>query len=310
MNKREIALLAQATANEGATDELNHMLQTAQRLAEEQGESMTVAMIDRPVAWETLALANTRILQQLNVLCPSPGEMLVVSLSDDDSFAGEPAPRLERNDILKHLHELNEYLLTGQRDLYQESEDSLWALVYNEPNAKHAEAVFDMMKLILHACAESFPEQSWLKMKTLRQKEMRLQDYPDPIAALADLSELSGLLFDLRGRRTDRQQQSVVNEINGYIQTHLGEDLSLTKLADATHFHPVYLSRIYKEKKGLGLSEYIAEQRLDTACQMLRNSRIKIQEIAQINGFSSAGYFARFFRKRKGISPQEYRDKL
>lgn len=308
MNKREIAVLAQGMGGDHATDELNHILQTAQRLAEEQGESMTVAMIDRPVAWEELAYANMRILRQMNTLCPTPGEMMSVSLSGGDPPSEDAQPGLERADILKRLHELNEYLLTGQRDLYRESEDSLWALVQGESNAAHAEAVFDLMKLILHACAESFTEQSWLKMKTMRQKEMRLNDYPDPMAALADLSELSGLLFDLRGKRTDRRQQGVVNEVNGYIQMHLGEDLSLTQLAEATHFHPVYLSRIYKEKTGVGLSEYVAEQRLETACQMLRNSKIKIQDVAQISGFSSAGYFARVFRRRKGISPQEYRD--
>ncbi|MFH1513148.1 MAG: response regulator [Bacillota bacterium] len=311
MNKREIAVLAQENGNEGANEEFNRCLQTAQRLAEEQGERMTVAIIDRSIAWEELAQANMRILKQLNALCPSPGEMLAVSLSNADaSSAAAAAPRLGHADILKHLHELNEYLLTGQRDLYLESEESLWALVQGEPNTQHAEVVFDIMKMILHTCAESFSEQDQLRMITLRQSEKCLQDYPDTLAAFADLRELSGVLFDMHGKRTDRRQQGVVNKVNGYIQTHMGEDLSLTRLAEVTHFHPVYLSRIYKESSGVSLSEYIAEQRLEAASQMLRDTKVKIQKIAEITGFSSPGYFARFFRKRKGISPQEYRDKL
>ena len=275
-----------------------------------QSERMTVALIDRPIAWEELALANMRILKQLNALCPSPGEMLSVSLLSATECAAAIAPRLGRKDILKHLREMNEYLLTGQSDLYRESEEALWALIQSDSNTQHIEAVFDIMKMILHTCADNFPEQNQLRIIMFRQNGMRLQDYPNTLAAFTDLQELSDLLLDLHGKRMDRRQQSVVSEVNDYIQAHLGEDLSLTRLAEETHFHPVYLSRIYKEHAGLSLSEYIAEQRLSAASQMLRETKIQIQQIAQITGFTSPGYFARFFRKRKGFSPQEYRNNL
>ena len=310
MNKREIAVLAQGIGDKGSNEEFSRCLQTAQRLAEEQGERMTVAMIDRPIAWEELAQANMRVLKHLNTLCPSPGEMLSVSLSGADIHAVVAAPRLGHKDILKHLHELNEYLLTGQRDLYLESEESLRSLLQSAPNAQYSEIVFDIMKIILHSCAESIQEQNELKLIPYRQNEMSLQDYPDTLAAFADLRELSDFLLDQHGKRADKRQQGVVCEVNDYIKMHLSDDLSLTRLADIMHFHPVYLSRIYKENAGIGLSEHIAELRLDAACCMLRDTKLKIQKIAQDTGFASSGYFARFFRKHKGISPQEYRDKL
>jgi two-component system, response regulator YesN len=310
MNKREIAVLAQGIGSGGTNNAFNRCLQTAQRLAEEHGERMTVALIDRTIAWEELAIANMRILKQLNTLCPSPGEMLSVSLLNTTKSAETITPRLGRKDILKHLHEMNEYLLTGQSDLYQESEEAIWAFIQSDPDAQHIEAVFDMMKMILHTCADEFPEQDQLKIITLRQNGMRLQDYPNTLAAFTDLQELSDLLLDLHGKRMNHRQQSVVNEVNSYIQAHLGDDLSLSRLADETHFHPVYLSRIYKDHAGLSISEYIAEQRLNAACHMLRETKAQIQQIAQITGFSSPGYFARFFRKQKRISPQEYRNNL
>ncbi len=310
MNKREIAVLAQGMNHKSANDEFNRCLQTAQRLAEEQGERITAVMIDRTINWDELALANMRVLKQLNTLCPSPGEMLSVSLSGGEKPAEAPVLRIGQKDILKHLHELNEYLLTGQRDLYLESEESLRALMQNELNTQYAETVFDIMKMILHACAQSVPEDNQLKMIAYRQNEMSLQDYPNMLAAFADLRELSDLLLDQHGKRTDKRQQTVVSEVNDYIQMHLSEDLSLTRLADIMHFHPVYLSRIYKENAGIGLSEHIAELRLDEACRMLRETKTKIQTIAQDTGFASSGYFARFFRKHRGISPQEYREKL
>ena len=86
-------------------------------------------------------------------------------------------------------------------------------------------------------------------------------------------------------------------------------ELSLITIADAVHFHPVYLSRIYKETSGMSLSDYIANQRLSAACSMLRSSQLQISAIARATGFTSSNYFSRWFRKRVGITPQEYRDK-
>ena len=83
----------------------------------------------------------------------------------------------------------------------------------------------------------------------------------------------------------------------------------LTALADRVHFHPVYLSRMYKETMGVSLSDHIAEARMNVVCGMLKDTRTPISEISRQMGFSSANYFARWFKKRMGVTPQEYRER-
>ncbi len=307
MNKRELALLAQGDMTND-TGELNRLLQTAQRLLEEKGAGVIMAMLESEIPWASLSMANMQILRKLNELCPTQGELLTFPFTTSGPIhEGMPA-NLERTDIPRRLHELNEYLLTGQRDLYRESEAGLWNTVERDPDGQYAEVVFDMMKLLITSCLESFAGDCQLQMELLRQKEQRLRDYPDPMAAKEDLSGLSHMVFELQGKKADTRRQSIVDEVNAYIRAHLNEDIPLTRIAEATFFHPVYLSRIYKEKSGIGLSEFIREQRLNKACRLLRESKMKILEIAMETGFTSSGYFARFFRKHKGISPQEYRD--
>ena len=125
----------------------------------------------------------------------------------------------------------------------------------------------------------------------------------------AEMHELAERFFELRGQNKNHRQHLLVTRVNEYIADHMDGDLSLITIADAVHFHPVYLSRIYKETSGMSLSDYIANQRLSAACSMLRSSQLQISAIARATGFTSSNYFSRWFRKRVGITPQEYRDK-
>ena len=98
-----------------------------------------------------------------------------------------------------------------------------------------------------------------------------------------------------------------VQDLHDYIRSHLSEDLSLNHLAEYCHFHPVYLSRTYREATGKTLSEYLGTARLDKARELLRESRMSIGEIARCTGFATDNYFCRWFRKQTGESPQGYR---
>lgn len=99
-----------------------------------------------------------------------------------------------------------------------------------------------------------------------------------------------------------------IDGLHAYIQAHLNEDLSLNRLADYCHFHPVYLSRVYRENTGVTLSDYINQCRQEQAEQLLRNSRMTVLEISRLMGFATDNYFCRWFRKRTGVSPHSFRN--
>lgn len=107
----------------------------------------------------------------------------------------------------------------------------------------------------------------------------------------------------------EKSSESIVLNLNKYIEQNLDGDLSLIKLAEITHFNPQYLSRLYKQVMGIGLSDKILELRLIEAKRLLETTNMKIQDIATNIGFQSAPYFTRFFKKQTSLTPQEYRQK-
>ncbi len=100
----------------------------------------------------------------------------------------------------------------------------------------------------------------------------------------------------------------LIGRLQAYIREHLEADLSLTRLAELAHYSPTYLSRLYKQETGTMLFEYITEQRMGKAKQLLRDSNLRIYEIAEAVGYESAPHLIRFFKKRHGMTPQQYRD--
>ena len=92
-----------------------------------------------------------------------------------------------------------------------------------------------------------------------------------------------------------------------YIEKYSGEELSLTKVANVVKMNANHLSENFKQVTGTNFVEYVARTRFANACDLLRNSNVRISEIAFAPGFQSLSQFNRVFRKLAGKSPTQYR---
>ncbi|MBB6635011.1 helix-turn-helix domain-containing protein [Cohnella thailandensis] len=92
-----------------------------------------------------------------------------------------------------------------------------------------------------------------------------------------------------------------------YVEAHYGEDLSLDVIAGKLGITGPYLSTYYKEKTGTNFSDYIFSVRMNKATEMLRETDLKIQEIASLVGYYTVASFNRVFKRYAGITPSEYR---
>ncbi|MDI6618113.1 MAG: response regulator [Clostridiales bacterium] len=119
---------------------------------------------------------------------------------------------------------------------------------------------------------------------------------------------ISELIFQRKKEDYEIHNSKIIEHIKKYIEENLDGDLSLTKFSEMLHFNPSYLSRIYKQLTGESISEYIAEVKFNKAREMLKDTSLKINEIAFALGFETPSYFTRFFKKKANLSPQEYRD--
>lgn len=147
-------------------------------------------------------------------------------------------------------------------------------------------------------------------------RDLRLQNLYDPrvhatpAEAAIWLQNVVGQLVTLRRENADSSIRAVISHVQEYIVQHLGEDISLTKLAEYVHVNASYLSRVFKQETGSNLKDYIWELRLNRACELLRRPDLRIHEVSAQLGFQTPSYFSFFFKKGTGMTPREFRDAI
>lgn len=87
-------------------------------------------------------------------------------------------------------------------------------------------------------------------------------------------------------------------------------ELTLAELARQVHCSERHLERLFREKFGVSLRSQQVELRLQQACRLLADSRIKIASIAAESGYQNLGLFNAMFKKRFGMTPSEWRRNL
>jgi len=80
--------------------------------------------------------------------------------------------------------------------------------------------------------------------------------------------------------------------------------------ASALHVTPNYLNKTVKNHTHRTAIDWIEIARLNMAKQLLRDRALPIAEIAEKTGLVDQSYFSRFFKKKTGLTPSEYRNSL
>jgi AraC-like DNA-binding protein len=92
-----------------------------------------------------------------------------------------------------------------------------------------------------------------------------------------------------------------------YMREHLHQAHPLSHYAKMAGFSVSRFSEAFRRHCGVSPMTYLAELRIQRACEMLDNTELRIGEIAEQMGFSDTLYFSRLFRKHAGMPPTAYR---
>ena len=91
-----------------------------------------------------------------------------------------------------------------------------------------------------------------------------------------------------------------------YIRTNLNADLRLSTLAERVSFSPIHFHNCFRSATGRTLRDYVEEQRIKKAINLLAGTDLTLSDIAYECGFSSQAYFSYAFKKRMHATPREY----
>jgi len=145
-------------------------------------------------------------------------------------------------------------------------------------------------------------------IRILRQKvnnliQLRLQlknTYQDQLLQEDKQEEPKAIDYD------DLFMQRLMNCINKHISE---KDFSIEMICDEVGISRSQLHRRLKEKTNQSTSIFLRNVRLYQAEKLLRESNMRITEIADQVGFSQLNYFSNSFKELYGVSPSEYREK-
>ena len=150
-------------------------------------------------------------------------------------------------------------------------------------------------------------------MFSLQKKLMKMiEEYTKklPYSELVCSSLMESVLAEIvrdSMEASDKGKKLNIEEIILYIQEHYKENLTNKDLSEIFHFHPNYISEVFRKSLGKSLHQYIMEVRISKAISMLESGKMSIAEIASETGFYDSCYFSRYFKKITGVSPKVYK---
>lgn len=152
---------------------------------------------------------------------------------------------------------------------------------------------------------------------TVNLPDCQVPDCRDSLTAIdncmssAALEEICAQYASHAVRACCRQKESAVSkpvrEICRYLQEHYQEQVSLKDMAKLVTLSPVYVSSIFKKEKGVSISTYFTQLRMEKAKELLRETPMSISAIAEAVGYQDTRYFSKLFIKEVGIKPMDYR---
>ncbi|NSW89585.1 MAG: helix-turn-helix domain-containing protein [Firmicutes bacterium] len=116
-------------------------------------------------------------------------------------------------------------------------------------------------------------------------------------------------IFEYFEEMRSEKNSDFIKEVKDFISENiLNPSISLNYVAEAMHISPTYLSRMFKQETGMNFVEYLMEEKLNAAKELLLvNKNIKIEDVCAAVGYSSPQYFIRKFKLKYGTTPGEYR---
>lgn len=100
-----------------------------------------------------------------------------------------------------------------------------------------------------------------------------------------------------------------VENAKAYIRSHYHKPISLKNVAAELAISQNYLSKIFYKETGRHITDFIADEKITRACELLRTTAEPVSVIAEELGFVDQAYFTKRFKMKMGISPNGYRKK-
>lgn len=297
-------------SNKAAAQYFRNMLESVQYVCRESFNlKVSFAIGSDSVPWNEVFFCSTELKSILNN-CLRQGMEVIVTDSQYRLRAVEIGNFQKMAFMqLKKLDTLATYMEMGKEEdflrVFSEMESFC---TFSAPNVNVDEEVYYAISLLFISYINRHNMKDIVLTKLNSDRLWYCKSYTTTEEAFRFFRQVAKDIFDTQIIETEKKSLASIHDVQNYIQNNLGKDLSLNSLAELVFFNPKYLSRLFKQTTSVNVSDYINGKRLAKAKDLLKQSHIKIYEIAHEVGYSSNSYFTMFFKKGVNMTPQDYRD--
>lgn len=206
----------------------------------------------------------------------------------------------ERAEYAAPLEQILSGLLSGQLGVKQASAflKAVTSQVYDPIAIKK-----DVLHYLLSIC-RVMKETNYAANESLNEIQI-----VENIDKAVTLNELKEIIFGTINFISDGKKAEgiVILRAKRIVEEYYFKGLTLEELAGKMGLTPEYISAQFVKELGISFSVYIRQFRIQKAKELLINTDLKLYEIAQKIGYSSAKYFSKVFRETEGVLPTDYR---
>ena len=109
---------------------------------------------------------------------------------------------------------------------------------------------------------------------------------------------------------TDRSAKKIVESMGTTVRESLAHSWTLAEMVKRSGYSSTQLNVLFRRATGLSPCQWISQERVHRACQLLAHSEQTVIQIAGEVGFGTRSQFHRVFRKATGTTPERYRSAL
>ena len=207
------------------------------------------------------------------------------------------------NDIL--INELNTLFLETDTETREEGFRDLIKKRTAYNNTPDSALLHQIVQSLIQLFNQEFPDKPGIQQQIFNHIRLftKLPDTNDFSSVVFELLRYSYLLF----RDYFNQLSPIVQQAINYIRTNYTQAPSVNEFCDKKQMNTCYLGYLFKNETGMFFNNYLTQYRICCALQLLLETNLTINAIAQKTGFSTTNYFITCFKKQLGISPNKYR---
>lgn len=168
-----------------------------------------------------------------------------------------------------------------------------WKLQFNQYHFTNNDEVTGIINKLIRTCRSDERVKNIYADLSLKELLIRLVQ--------------SQYLFQVKEELCDQKNSSRMHFVLDYIREHLTEKIGIDTLTRKAYLSRSEFFRWFKEQFGLTPLDYINQERIRLAKQMLADRSRTVTEVCSECGFNDVNYFVRTFKKIEGITPGAYK---